>query len=57
MSEKNAKHFRKLTRGAADKLAEHGYKKALFKIARHRDMIGLIAIVEGIMIIVLLIWR
>lgn len=57
MSEKNAKHFRKMTRGAADKLAEHGYKRALFKIARHRDMIGLIAIAELIVIIVLLIWR
>jgi hypothetical protein len=54
MSGKSAKKFRKAVRNSVQKFAKGVIGRGIFKVARQRDMIFLVAIGELILIIILI---
>jgi hypothetical protein len=55
MSNREAKRWRKQYRKKIDDMANMALKKEIFRLARNRDILGLVVIGESILIAILLI--
>jgi hypothetical protein len=54
MNDRAAKKFRRGIRHKINDASMMALKKEIFRLARHRDILGIVSIAEGIAIIVLL---
>jgi hypothetical protein len=57
LSGKKNRLIRKLYQKDIHEIANKQYKGILFNVARKRDIVGLIAIAEGLIIVGLLVWK